>query len=166
MHARRARALALEGNWTAALRSLARAEEIDPEAADVLLDGTRVYLEKADSFRDFAEDLRRAQSRADRAVETSPMSAEAHYLAGLSRMRLGEMAAALEFLERAREASPGAFEIGLALAESYAAVGRVDDARRLAEHVSGWVLGERRGEQTRKLLDDLGDEERAGSNSG
>ena len=157
--ARRARALALEGDWNAALASLARAEEREPESLDVLLDGARLYLEKTDSSKNFAEDLRQAKSRADRAVEVAPLSGQAHFLVGLTQMRLGEMASAVVSLEVALENSPGAFEVGAALAESYAAVGRVEDARVLAEQIAGWVLGERRGEQTRKLLDELGSAE-------
>jgi tetratricopeptide (TPR) repeat protein len=116
----RGRTLLEGGNPQAAAELLRRAFEREPDSASVLEAFARAlfdagrYAEAADRFTEL--------------VETSPDSDYARFGLGLSRMRLGDLAAAVEQLALATAMRPGRAEYQQALREARATVRAREDA--------------------------------------
>jgi chemotaxis protein methyltransferase CheR len=110
------------GDTTAALELLRRVDPQSPHSPQAITLAARAHADRGD--------LELAAAEARRAIEIDPLNDTATLLIGIICSRLGEWAAAVQQLERARYLRPQSPLISFHLAGAYDQAGRTDLAQR------------------------------------
>jgi len=121
--------------WLARARALSRlgryAEAVGPYEWYLERRGPNVVaLQNLGNALSHLGRFQEAESRFDELIRIAPSNAEGHYMRGYVRTRLYGDAAAIDALERACALQPDNGVYRVVLAARYAAVGRMDDAKR------------------------------------
>ena len=113
--------------------------EKKPPVPPAYVTRTGMEREALESFREAQAELEkgdeadkaRATKLLEAVLEQEPEFAEAHYNLGLLRMEAGQLEAAREHLEKARDLAPEIGEYAVALARAYAMVDEFDKANEI-----------------------------------
>ena len=135
-------ATVLEWDWPKAEAAIGRALELNPDSAFVRMIESLYYIA--------ADELEKNVAAMDRALELEPLSHYVHLRMGWSLFTARRHEEAVEHLRRTLELFPESYMGRTFLAQSYAVLGRADDALALCEpypRPCAWVyayLGHRR----------------------
>lgn len=155
-HAGLGDALKLQGLWDESEPHFERAVELGPDEFENHLDLAEYFHNRAQATAEDQERLelfKRARRAYVRSYQLNPNDPETYAMYGATYLHEGlDVERGIETLEHARSLLPSHLRIRLMLAQAYAAVDRIDDARALLESIVIWGHSEEERAAAEELL--------------